>query len=298
MPAGGETDHGRRSDLLSFNEIERLVGIFSHLGIRRLRFTGGEPLVRRDFPNLVTQLARAYPLLELALTSNGSRLEAILPQLAEADLRSVNISIDTLRPDRFHEITRGGDLSAVRASIERAAHLGFGVKLNIVPMLGFNDDEWGALVRYAWSVGATPRFIELMPLSRGKGYTHARAVRADVEARIAPLLKGGLAPQAHAVRGPAQYVQGTGGRVGFITPLSHDFCDSCNRLRVSARGEIRACLADRRAASLRDVMRDGGDDHDVAWVLCQALSAKHPGHYFHDADVSEHHHVAMSLIGG
>jgi cyclic pyranopterin phosphate synthase len=296
MPEAGEAQHERRADLLTFGEIERLVGIFELLGVRRLRFTGGEPFVRRDFIQLVERIAAAFPQLALALTTNGGRLQQHVPQLRAAGLESINVSIDSLNDERFARITRGGELHKVRAGIEAAAIAGLSVKLNIVPMRGINEDEWAPLVEYAWSLGALPRFIELMPLGEGKKVEERRVGSDEVMAALGlHPAQGVLGGKAH---GPARYVEGSGGRVGFISPLSHNFCDSCNRLRINARGDIRACLADRTAVSLRDVIRSGGNDADVGWALQQALGAKKVGHAFNDLLEREHENVGMSLIGG
>lgn len=296
MPEGGEEQHERRADLLSFEEIERLVGIFEVLGIRRLRFTGGEPFVRRGFIRLVAQIASAFPGLALALTTNAGQLERHVPRLKAAGVESVNISIDSLDDERFARITRGGDLAKVRRGIEAASAAGLSVKLNIVPMRGVNEDEWGSLVDFAWAVGAVPRFIELMPLGEGKKVEERRVGSGEVMAALGLSSVGGsVGGYAH---GPARYVSGSRGKVGFISPFSHNFCDDCNRLRINARGDIRACLADRKAVSLRDVLRSGGNDADVGWALHQALGAKKLGHAFTDLLEREHENVGMSLIGG
>lgn len=296
MPAGGEEQHERRADLLSFEEIARLVGVFEVLGIRRLRFTGGEPFVRRGFIDLVEQVASAFPSLALALTTNGGQLEQHVPRLKAAGVESINISIDSLDEERFASITRGGNLVKVRAGIEAASAAGLALKLNIVPMRGVNEDEWGPLVDFAWSLGAVPRFIELMPLGEGKKVEERRVGSGEVMAALGlHPAEGSAGGFAH---GPARYVEGSGGKVGFISPFSHNFCDDCNRLRINARGDIRACLADRKAVSLRDVLRSGGNDADVGWALHQALGAKKLGHAFTDLLEREHENVGMSLIGG
>ena len=296
MPEGGEEQHERRVDLLSFEEIERLVGIFEALGVQRLRFTGGEPFVRRGFVRLVQRIASAFPRLALALTTNGGRLEQHVPHLRDARVESINVSIDSLNEGRFERITRGGDLRKVRAGIEAAAAAGISLKLNIVPMRGINEDEWGALVEYAWSLGAVPRFIELMPLGEGKKVEERRVGGDEVMAALG--LSPGQGAAGGIAHGPARYVDASRGRVGFISPLSHNFCDDCNRLRINARGDIRACLADRKAVSLRDILRSGGSDADVGWALHQALGAKKLGHAFTDLLEREHENVGMSLIGG
>lgn len=301
MPPGGELEHGSRDELLSFEEIARVVAVFANGGVKRVRLSGGEPLVRKDVVTLVERLSRSADV-ELAMTTNATRLAELAQPLGRAGLRSINISIDSLRPERFAQITRGGDLGAVLAGCAAAREAGMSVKLNIVALGGVNQDEWRSLVEYAWSVGATPRFIELMPLGEGaklssSTFASAETVRAELAGLIDPTECLAAAP-AH---GPATYVvarDGSDRRVGFITALTGNFCDSCNRMRVTAEGAIRACLSSRRAVSLRDSMREGVDDRKLAWMIDWSLAGKDAGHLFTDDDVEEHRHVGMSLIGG
>ncbi|NOY94533.1 MAG: GTP 3',8-cyclase MoaA [Deltaproteobacteria bacterium] len=305
MPAGGEDDHASRPELLSFEEAARLVTVFAASGIRRVRFTGGEPLVRRDFLRLIELVRRGTAIEELVMTTNATRLAELARPLAKAGLGGVNISLDTLDAERFTRLTRGGDLRRVLAGVHAAIDAGLEVKLNTVLVRGETDHEAGRLVDFAWSVGATPRFIELMPLGAGSDLPASAKVSAE---EVASMLGDRIArvPPAkrHAdsvPRGPARYLaaaDGSPNRVGFITPLSHEFCDTCNRVRVTARGDLRACLASRRAISLRDLMRAGASDRELAWALNWTLSTKADGHFFHDASVDEHQHVGMSLIGG
>jgi cyclic pyranopterin phosphate synthase len=301
MPPGGEEDHALRRNLLTFEEAARLVSVFASAGIGRVRFTGGEPLVRKDIVRLVELVSRRTAVEKLVMTTNATRLDELAQPLEAAGLHGVNISLDTLDADRFAQITRGGDLRRVFAGISAALDAGFEVKLNTVPLRGRNDDELDRIVDFAWSIGATPRFIELMPLGEGTKLPHSmRMSSADV---IGVLGERVLqeAPMGVEGHGPAKYLrarEGSGRRVGFVTPISDDFCDTCNRVRVTARGDIRACLASRRAVSLRNIMRAGGSDLDLAWAMVWSLSGKAPGHHFLDPDVQEHEHVGMSLIGG
>jgi cyclic pyranopterin phosphate synthase len=301
MPPSGEEDHALRRDLLTFEETARLVSVFASAGIERVRFTGGEPLVRKDIVRLVELVSRRTAVEKLVMTTNATRLDELAQPLEAAGLHGVNISLDTLDADRFARITRGGDLRRVLAGIYAALDVGFEVKLNTVPLRGRNDDELDRIVDFAWSIGATPRFIELMPLGEGaKLPQSARMSPADVTRVLGErvLHEAAAGIEGH---GPAKYLQardGSGRRVGFITPISNDFCDTCNRVRVTACGDIRACLASRRAVSLRDIMRAGGSDLDLAWAMVWSLSGKAPGHHFIDPDVQEHEHVGMSLIGG
>ncbi len=301
MPPGGEDEHAVRRDLLTFEEAARLVSVFALAGIRRVRFTGGEPLVRKDIVRLVEIIHRRTQVEQLVMTTNATRLAELARPLRDAGLHGVNVSIDTLDSDRFDAITRGGDLGRVLAGIHAALHVGLEVKLNTVPLRGRNDDELGRIVDFAWSLGATPRFIELMPLGEGAKLPANMRMTADdvLEAlgdRVHP-----EPPTRVEGQGPARYMHagnGTAHRVGFITPISDEFCDSCNRVRVTAKGDIRACLASRRAISLRNIMRAGGTDLDLAWAMVWSLSGKDRGHHFLEPDEHEHERVGMSLIGG
>ena len=301
MPPSGEDEHAVRRDLLSFEEASRLVSVFASAGIRRVRFTGGEPLVRKDIVRLVELVHRRTEVEELVMTTNATRLSELARPLRDAGLFGVNVSIDTLDDVRFRELTRGGDLRRVLAGIHAALDVGLEVKLNTVPLRGRNDDELRRIVDWAWSLGATPRFIELMPLGEGAKLPAEMRMTADdvIEAlgpRVCPETPTGV--EGH---GPARYLaagDGSGRRVGFITPISDEFCGTCNRVRVTARGDIRACLASRRAISLRDIIRAGGSDLDLAWAMVWSLSGKDRGHHFLEVDEHEHEHVGMSLIGG
>lgn len=301
MPPSGEDEHAVRRDLLTFEEAARIVSVFGAAGIRRVRFTGGEPLVRKDIVRLVELVHRRTEVEELVMTTNATRLSELARPLRDAGLFGVNVSIDTLDADRFRELTRGGDLGRVLAGIHAAIDVGLHVKLNTVPLRGANDDEIRRMVEFAWSLGATPRFIELMPLGEGaKLPQEMRMTAADVLDALGGAVARDTATGVDG-QGPARYLaakDGSGRQVGFITPISDEFCDTCNRVRVTARGDIRACLASRRAISLRDIMRAGGSDLDLAWAMVWSLSGKDSGHHFLEPDEHEHENVGMSLIGG
>jgi GTP 3',8-cyclase len=301
MPPSGEDEHAVRRDLLTFEEAARLVQVFAAMGVRRVRFTGGEPLVRKDVVRLVALVHGSTGLDDLVMTTNATRLGELARPLREGGLAGVNVSLDTLDATRFRRVTRGGDLGQVLAGIRAALDVGLTVKLNTVPMWGVNDDELERIVRFAWELGVTPRFIELMPLGEGANLDPALRMTADdVAGRLTHLLAQGPR-QGVEGQGPARYLDAadaSGRRVGFITALSDEFCASCNRVRVTARGDVRACLADRRAVSLRDVMRSNGTDADLAWGVHWALGGKDAGHRFLDATELEHERVGMSLIGG
>mgnify|MGYP001812147562 FL=1 len=301
MPPSGEDEHAIRRDLLSFEEAVRVVSVFVMAGIRRVRFTGGEPLVRKDIVRLVELVHRRTDVDQLVMTTNATRLSELAQPLRNAGLHGVNVSIDTLDPERFAQITRGGDLGRVLAGIHAALDVGLEVKLNTVPLRGRNGDELAEIVDFAWSIGATPRFIELMPLGEGAKLPAQMRMNADdVIGALGRKLERGDA-EAVEGHGPARYIaasNGSGHRVGFITPISNEFCDTCNRVRVTAKGDIRACLASRRAISLRNIIRAGGSDLDLAWAMVWSLSGKDRGHHFLEPDEHEHERVGMSLIGG
>lgn len=290
-----------RRELLTFEEAARIVSVFAAAGIRRVRLTGGEPLVRKDIVRLVDLIHRRTEVEQLVMTTNATRLAELARPLRDAGLSGVNVSIDSLDAERFTQITRGGQLGQVLAGIHAALDVGFEVKLNTVPLRGRNDDELLDIVEFAWSLGATPRFIELMPLGEAARLPQRTRMNAtDVVSALGGLLAQGD-PTGVSGHGPARYLlakDGSGRRVGFITPISNEFCETCNRVRVTARGDVRACLASRKAISLRDIVRSGGSDLDLAWAMVWSLSGKHRGHYFLDEGEREHESVGMSLIGG
>lgn len=301
MPPSGEEEHSTRNELLSFEEATRLVSIVSRMGIRRVRLTGGEPLVRRDVVRLVDRIRSETTIESLVMTTNATRLAELAKPLADAGLTGVNVSIDSLDAAKFRAVTRGGDLGSVLAGLRAALDAGLEVKLNTVALRGTNDDEVEAIVDYAWSLGVVPRFIELMPLGEAANLPSETRISADeIRARLAHRITDEKVAK-EADRGPARYLaaaDGSGRKVGFITPISDEFCGDCNRIRVNARGDLRACLASRRAVSLRDAMRDGRSDAEVGYQLQAALLGKGIGHEFLDAGAEEHEHVGMSLIGG
>ncbi len=273
-----------RAELLTFEEIVRLVSVFVGLGVRRVRLTGGEPTVRNDVVGLTGMLAAIPGLDEVVMTTNGHLLADLAGPLAAAGLRGVNVSIDTLDPQRFAELTRRGDLARVIAGIDAARAAGLEVKLNAVALHGVNDEEIAALCAFAWARGTTLRFIEHMPMSAGQLYAPAQelsaaAVRAAVEARF-----GALAPSlARDHRGPSRYwhlVADPTREVGIISAMTEHFCEACNRLRLTASGELHACLGHDDATSLRDVIRAGGTDDDVRDAIAASVGAKRAGHEF------------------
>ena len=298
-PPEGEVDHTRRPDLLTFEELARVVTVFAGVGVERVRFTGGEPLVRKDFLQMVELVRRRTGLRDLRMTTNASRLAPFAAPLARAGIRGVNISLDSLDPERFRYVTRGGSLEVTLEGIHAAVDAGMKVKLNAVVLGGVNDDELGRLVDFAWEIGATPRFIELMPIGYAAGLRRETFMPI---ARVVGLLGDRVEPDAWRSppgRGPARYLPAADGsdrRVGFITAMSEHFCGDCNRLRVTASGEIRPCLASPSGAPLRALLRSGASDSELADAIRSAIADKGKGHRMGEGHAPVP--IGMSSIGG
>ncbi len=286
-------EHGmvfrRRAELLTFEEIERVVRVFAGLGVERVRLTGGEPTVRHGVVDLVARLA-AVPgpggeSLRLVMTSNGDRFGELAGPLRAAGLREVNISIDTLDAQMFRELTKRGEIDAVIAGIDAALAAGLKVKLNAVALRGVNDGELVDLCRFAWERGVLPRFIEHMPMSDGQIFDPSHRIdAAEIRQRVSEATGQPLRPVSpDGVHGPARYWElddGSGRRFGIISAMSEHFCDTCNRLRLTATGDLHACLAYDDALSLRDVVRKGGTDDDLRAAIEAAVAGKRVGHQF------------------
>ncbi len=293
-----------KRDVLSLEELDRLCSVFVRLGARKLRITGGEPLVRRDIMTLFRSLSRhleSGALDDLTLTTNGSQLARFAQDLADCGVRRVNVSLDTLDPAKFREITRWGELDKVLAGLEAADKAGLSVKINAVALKGFNDDEADRLLIWAHRRGYELTFIEVMPLgeienARFDQYLPLTELRADLERRFT------LAPSAYVSGGPARYfdVAETGGRLGFITPLTHNFCEGCNRVRVTCTGTLYMCLGQEDAADLREPLRRSNGDDLVESAIRAAILRKPKGHDFVidrlGAHASTNRH--MSVTGG
>jgi cyclic pyranopterin phosphate synthase len=288
-----------RSELLTFEEMVRVVSAFHAVGVRTVRFTGGEPLLRKDVVDLVAAVHAAVPGADLALTTNGSLLARHAHALRQAGLSRINISVDAVEAPRFAAITRGGDWAAVQAGIQAARDAGFTeLKLNTVMLRRANLDHLPDIVRWAHARGLTPRFIELMPLGEGAGLMEEHVGwREAATGVLADVLEGGE-PQRRLDRGPAFYLPARGGgRVGFITAVSNAFCDVCDRVRLTAKGDIRACLASPEGLSLRDVMRAGATDAQLVGLLRDALAGK-TQHLFSDDGFGLAPRVVMTGVGG
>lgn len=273
-----------KRDVLSLEELDRLCSAFVRKGVRKLRLTGGEPLVRRDIMSLVRSLSRHLEtgaLEELTLTTNGSQLARYAEDLAACGVRRINVSIDTLDPAKFRQITRWGDLSKVLAGVEAADRAGIAVKINAVALKGVNEDEIEPMIRWAHGRGHDLTLIETMPLGevdqdRTDQYLPLSRVRADLMDRFT------LTDIPYKTGGPARYVkvEETGGRLGFITPLTHNFCESCNRVRVTCTGTLYMCLGQEDAADLRAPLRASEGDQLLDDAIDEAIGRKPKGHDF------------------
>ncbi len=273
-----------RKSLLSLEELDRLCSAFIARGVKKLRLTGGEPLVRRDLTTLIRSLSRHLDsghLEELTLTTNGTQLARFAPELAAAGVRRINVSIDTLDPDLFRKITRRGDLRQVLDGIETAQAAGLKIKINTVALKDTNESELESMVEWAHGHGMDMTLIETMPLGdidedRTDQYLPLSLVRARLERHFT------LSDLADRTGGPARYVRvaETGGRLGFITPLTHNFCESCNRVRVTCTGTLFMCLGQEDAADLRAPLRASSDDDALHAAIDAAISRKPKGHDF------------------
>ena len=274
-----------KADILSLEELDRLCSAFITKGVRKLRLTGGEPLVRRGIMNLVASLSRhlrSGELDELTLTTNGSQLRKYAADLAAHGVRRVNVSLDTLDPVKFRAVTRWGDLGQVLDGIAAAQEAGIAVKINTVALKGVNDDEFHSLIRFAHDRGMDLTFIEVMPLGDvGEGRLDQYLPLSLVRARIAQRFT--LHDIDYHTGGPARYVRvaETGGRLGFSTPLTHNFCESCNRVRLTCTGTLYMCLGQEDAADLRGVLRASeGNNAPLLHAIDEAITRKPKGHDF------------------
>lgn len=294
-----------KKDLLTLEELDRLCSAFIRLGVRKLRITGGEPLVRRDIMTFFRAMSRHLEtgsLHELTLTTNGSQLERFAGDLYGAGVRRVNVSLDTLDAQKFADITRWGRLPQVLRGIDAAQNAGLRVKINTVALKGFNEDELFTLTDWCASRDVDLTFIEVMPMGdignedRFGQYWSLKDLRAQLATR------GDITDLPEKTGGPARYVrlESTGQKIGFITPLSHNFCESCNRVRITCTGEIYTCLGQEGHSDLRGPLRGSQTDADLDAAIRAAIARKPKGHDFDysrqraDGQVSRH----MSHTGG
>ncbi|HLI66405.1 MAG TPA: GTP 3',8-cyclase MoaA [Caulobacteraceae bacterium] len=274
-----------KAEVLTLEELDQIASAFVAMGVKKLRLTGGEPLMRKGIMTLVESLSRhlkSGALDELTLTTNATRLAEFAPDLARLGVRRVNVSLDTLKPDLFRRITRGGDLAKVLAGVEAAQAAGLAIKINSVALLHDNHAEIPEIIGWAHGRGMDMTLIETMPMGeveadRTEQFLSLADVRQELESYWTltdlPLTTGG----------PARYVRiaETGGRLGFITPLSHNFCEGCNRVRLTCTGTLHSCLGREDASDLRAVLRGGAGADGLDAAIRAAIDAKPKGHDFH-----------------
>jgi cyclic pyranopterin phosphate synthase len=292
-----------RNDLLDYTEISLIAGRFIQHGIRKIRLTGGEPLVRRDIDILIRELGRhvqSGALDELTLTTNGSRLAQYAPILAEAGIRRINVSLDSLDSAKFRSITRGGDLLQVLEGLQAARATGIAVRINMVALRGFNESELPDMANFCAENGFDLALIETMPL--GDGVAGRTDNFISLQDFVRPLqAMNEMVPDDHVTAGPARYywVNPLGFRLGLITPMSHNFCGDCNRLRLASDGKVHMCLGSELFVDFREAIRDGGLDA-VDRLLQKALRLKPERHDFEaqmeDRNLRLHRH--MNATGG
>jgi cyclic pyranopterin phosphate synthase len=293
-----------KKDVLSLEELDRLCSLFVSRGVNRLRITGGEPLVRRGVMQLFRSLSRHLEtgaLKDLALTTNGSQLSRFAGELVECGVKRVNVSLDTLDPEKFRTITRWGDLAQVLSGIDAAQEAGLKVKINVVALRGVNEDEIPSLISWAHGRGFDITLIETMPMGdvdedRTVNYLPLSLVRARLSENYT------LEPSSERTGGPARYVRisETGGKLGFITPLTHNFCETCNRVRLTCTGMLYMCLGQDDSADLLTPLRASSDDRDLNAAIDDAIARKPKGHDFIIDRRHDRPAVArpMSLTGG
>ncbi len=286
------------SELLTYEEIVRLIGIAAQLGIKKVRFTGGEPLLRPQFSNLVRLTAAVPGIDDIAATTNGTLLRKYARELKEAGLHRVNISLDTMWADRFREITRIDALAEVIAGIAEANRVGLTpVKINMVVMRGRNDDEIVDFARKTITDGWNVRYIEDMPFGNEANGSAAVVSAHEIQDRIQVL--GKLEPyKPHKGNGPARYYRfvGAPGTVGFISPMTEHFCQTCNRLRLTADGHLRPCLLDDDELDIKSALRRGADDAELKSIIQRAVTGKRERHHLNEGQRAPE--KPMRQIGG
>lgn len=272
-----------RNEVLSLEECARIVKVFVQLGVTKVRITGGEPLVRKNAQWLFEEVGELEGLDELVITTNGSQLSKQAEQLKKAGVKRINISVDSLKPERFKEITRIGDLNQVLAGIDSAIDTGFeGVKLNTVLMRGINDDEAQDLVQFAIDKKIDISFIEEMPLGE-VNHTRENTFVSNTDTLKQLQSKYSLLPSTETTGGPARYwrVADTSTKIGFISPHSHNFCESCNRVRITCQGELYLCLGQEDKVELMPLLRaHPDDDGPLIQAIVDSMSIKPKGHDF------------------
>ncbi|MGZ6544805.1 MAG: GTP 3',8-cyclase MoaA [Actinomycetota bacterium] len=288
-----------KSEILTFEESTRLLGIFVGLGVRSIKVTGGEPTVRADLPTLVRMFREVGPQLDISITTNGVLLDRLAGPLADAGVDRATVSCDSLMRHRFAEMTRRDALDKVFSGLKAAEEAGLTpIKINTVVIGGTNDDELVEFARWSRETGYEVRFIEYMPLDAEHAWERAKVVPS---ARILETIAGTfpLSPIGHANEPATSYgfADGAPGRIGVIASVTEPFCDTCNRLRLTAEGQVRACLFSLEETDLRGPMRDGASDEDLAGLIRTTVWRKWSGHRINHADFVQPAR-SMSMIGG
>ena len=272
-----------RPRILTLEELFQVSEALVSLGVEKIRITGGEPLVRKGALGLIRQIGGLPGLRELVITTNGSRLAEHAAQLKAAGIRRINVSLDSLDEDRFRQLTRVGDLGTVLNGIDVARHEGLSVKLNAVILKGRNDDEICNLVRFSLARGLDISFIEEMPLGVVDGHDRSEDYCSSDEVRLRLASQFELLPSLETTGGPSRYyrVAGSESRVGFISPHSHNFCHTCNRIRITAEGRLLLCLGNEHSVDLKTVLRDEATDQDrLRQCIVDAMALKPERHHF------------------
>jgi GTP 3',8-cyclase len=293
-------------EILSYEEIVRVIRIAAGIGVRKVRITGGEPLVRKDVAYLIATIRNIEGIKDLSLTTNGILLSKYANKLVEAGLERINISLDSLRPDRYEEITRGGDLNLVLRGIEAAEKAGLRpIKINMVPIRGINSDEIEEFAKMTLKFPYQIRFIEFMPFGTEGLWSTEKFISADeIKSMVEGI--GPLTPVKLKRAGPARYFrfESAPGVVGFISPISHHFCGECNRLRLTADGKLRPCLFSETEIDLKPALRGGAPDDEIKRLFKLSIQVKPESHHIQNSELwslmkkRESCRRPMSRIGG
>jgi len=289
-----------RVEILTFEEITRLAQITVGLGVNKIRLTGGEPLIRKDVTKLVKKLSQIEGIIDLSLTTNGVMLEDLAEELYLSGLRRINVSLDTLNPKKYTQLTRGDVLTKVLKGLDVAQKCGFSpIKINVVAMRGFTEEEVWDFVRFARRKGFQVRFIEFMPLDGDDNWGIEKVISAEEIVQLISVVQ----PIEPVDRIPAtasaklyRFKDGIG-EIGIVSSVSNPFCDNCNRIRLTADGKLRTCLFSLEEIDLKNLMRSGASDREVAKVIIEAVKHKERGHKIND-DTFVKPERSMSLIGG
>ena len=291
MPEKGIRDIVSHNEILSLEDIYELIKSFVELGIDKIRFTGGEPLVRKNIIELISKTSKLEGIKDISLTTNGQLLKGMAKDLKEAGLNRVNISLDTLDPEKFAEITRGGKLNSVLEAIDEAIKVGLTpIKINTVLMGGFNDNEIGDLVELT-KRGIDVRFIELMPIGEAVGFAKDKFISNDIILKTISELQP---VEREDISSPATYYKlpGASGKVGIINPISCKFCENCNRIRLTSTGQLKLCLHSNREIDLKSALRN---KEDIKQIIRDSILTKEESHHLEDEEYITRN---MNQIGG